>query len=138
MPYATQQDMITRFGAPLLQQLTDIGDPMTGALVPAVLQAKLDDADALIDGYLVGRYQLPLQPAPAILKVHACSLAIYMLLGGKVTEEAAAEYNAALDYLKQVARGLITLLPPDVATPPTGAGSVVFSPGSKVMGRDSY
>jgi phage gp36-like protein len=138
MAYATQADMITRYGEPLLVQLTDIGNPMTGALVPAVLQAKLDDAAALIDGYLVGRYTLPLEVAPAILKVHACVLAMYMLLGGKVSEEAAVEYKAALDYLKQVARGDITLLPPQVATPPAGVGPVLFSPGSKVMGRDNY
>jgi phage gp36-like protein len=138
MPYATQQDMITRFGEPLLEQLTDIGDPMTGGLVPEVLQAKLNDADALIDGYLMGRYELPLPAAPANLTVYACLIALYLLKGGKVTEEEAVAYKGALAYLDKVAQGHITLVPPQTATPPAGAGQVLFSPGSKVMGRDSY
>ena len=138
MPYATQSDLIARFGTPLLVQLTDINEPMTGAINATVVAAKLADAAAVIDGYLAGRYTLPLEAPPDILRVHACSIALAMLLGSQVTEAADRDYKLALDYLKGVARGDIPLLPPQVAVPPAGAGPVMFAPGSKVMGRDAY
>jgi phage gp36-like protein len=138
MPYATQSDLIARYGTPLLVQLTDINEPMTGTINATVVDAKLADAGAVIDGHLVGRYTLPLEPVPGILRFHACSIALALLLGSQVTEAAAADYKIALEYLKGVARGDIALLPPQAAVPPAGAGPVLFSPGSKVMGRDAY
>ena len=138
MPYATQSDLIARYGTPLLVQLTDINEPMTGTINATVVAAKLADADAVIDGYLVGRYALPLATAPDILRFHACAISLALLLGGQVTEAAAMDYKVALEYLKGVARGDIALMPPEAAALPAGVGPVLFAPGSKVMGRDAY
>lgn len=138
MSYATQQDMTDRYGAPRMVQLTDRADPPAGAIDTTLLQRRLDDATGLIDGYLVGRYALPLSVAPAILKVHCCSITMYALLGDTVDKDsaAAADKREAIAYLEKVADGRIALLPPAVVSQPDGAGAVVFNPGQKVMGRD--
>ncbi|SDH91923.1 DUF1320 domain-containing protein, partial [Roseospirillum parvum] len=66
--YATQADLEQRFGA---QEIADLAYREEGdALGPA-----LADATALIDGYLRGRYALPLSPVPALVTALACDLA---------------------------------------------------------------
>lgn len=138
MAYATQQDMTDRYGEPRIVQLTDREDPPANVIDATLLQRRLDDASAIIDGYLIGRYALPLSVAPAILKVHCCSLTMYALLGETVEKDSApaVDRRDAIAYLEKVARGDIALLPPEVASQQAGAGTVLFSPGQKVMGRD--
>lgn len=53
MSYATQQNLVDRFGQVELVQLTDLEN--TGALNTTRLAAALADASATIDGYLAGR-----------------------------------------------------------------------------------
>lgn len=137
MPYATQQDMLARYGMPRLVQLTDVNVPMTGELVTAVLDARLADASAEIDGYLVGRVTLPLASPPEVLKLLCCRLAYALLLGSAASDADLAELKAARDYLKSVAKGDIPLTPPDQAPAAPGAGSVIFSAGSKDWGREA-
>lgn len=137
MTYATQQDMIDRYGSARLASLTDIESPAVGGIRAAMLAAKLADADAEIDGYLVGRYAVPLTTFPAILKVHACSIAWYRLLGSVVDEPARRDYEDAVAYLVQVAKGAISIMAPSAAPAVTGAGPVLFDVGSKVFGRES-
>lgn len=137
MPYATQQDMQDRYGLPKLVQLTDINEPMTGAVVGAVLDSKLADASAEIDGYLAGRMSVPLADPPAVVKVYCCRIAYYLLLGAAADELARMDYKGAIDYFRRVATGDITMTPPDAAPAQAGLGSVSFDPGTKVMGRDA-
>lgn len=137
MPYAIQQDMVDRYGSARLAQLTDIEAPAVGGIRTGMLAAKLANADAEIDGYLLGRYELPLAAFPAILKVHACSIAWYRLLGSSADEQARRDYDDALAYLLQVAKGTVVLIAPAAAPAVSGAGPVLFSAGSKVFGREA-
>ena len=135
--YATQQDLIDRFGTPKLIQLTDINLPMTGALNAVVLDRALGDATAEIDGYLVGRMALPLASPPAVLKLHCCTIAIFRLLGSSVDENTRKDYEAVCAYLARVADGRILLTAPSDVPAMAGVGSVWFEGGQKVMGRDT-
>jgi phage gp36-like protein len=135
--YATQQDMIDRFGTPKLVQLTDINLPMTGELNAVVLDRALGDASAEIDGYLVGRVALPLANPPAVLTVHCCTIALYRLLGSAADENTRKAYELVCAYLAKVADGRIALTPPAETPPLAGVGSVWFEPGGKVMGREA-
>lgn len=137
MPYATIADLQDRLGEPRLVQLTDRGDPPLGLIDEGVAQKALDDADAEIDGYLAGRYTLPLLPAPPVLRVHALTIAHYRLLGAAVDEAMREDYKTVRQYLERVADGRVALLPPAAVPPVVGAGSVMFAPGSKVMGREA-
>lgn len=137
MPYATVTDLQDRLGEARLVQLTDLSDPPLGVVETVVAQKALDDAEAEIDGYLVGRYALPLSPVPAVLRVHACTIAHYRLLGSAVDEVTKDDYKAVRQYLERVADGRVLLQPPEQAVAPLGAGTVLFSSGAKTMGRDS-
>lgn len=137
MPYATVTDLQDRLGEPRLIQLTDLGDPPIGLVDQAVAQKALDDADAEIDGYLVGRYTVPMSPFPAVLRVHAVTIAHYRLLSSAVDDATKDDYKATRAYLMSVAKGDVMLTPPDQAVVPTGAGTVLFSAGDKVMGREA-
>lgn len=137
MTYATQQDLVDRYGSARLASLSDIEAPAVGGIRTSMLAAKLADADAEIDGYLVGRYSVPLVTFPAILKVHACSIAWYRLLGSVADEAARRDYEDAVSYLAKVAKGDISIMAPAAAPPVTGVGPVLFDAGSKVFGRDT-
>lgn len=137
MPYATLSDLQDRLGEPRLTQLTDRSDPPLGLIDERVAQKALDDADAEIDGYLAGRYTLPLLPVPAVLRVHALTIAHYRLLGAAVDEAMREDYKAVRQYLERVADGRVALLPPSAVPAVAGVGSVAFAPGSKVMGREA-
>lgn len=135
--YATRQDMIDRYGTPRLVQLTDVNSPLTGAIVDAVLETKLVDASAEIDGYLVGRYALPLATVPAILRTICCDLALVRLMGDNAGDNERADVKRHMDYLRGVAKGDILITAPADVPDQAGLGSVLFEPGQKVMGRES-
>lgn len=137
MPYATQLDMLARYGYSKLVALTDIGQPQVGELVTAVLDSRLEDASAEIDGYLAGRMSVPVASPPPILKLLCCRLAYYLLLGNTATDVDQADVKAARDYLGAVAVGKISLTQPDQTPAVTGAGSVLFSAGAKDWGREA-
>ena len=135
MPYATTADMLQRFSEHEMVQLTDFELPPTGAVVNSVLNRALATASDEIDGFLVGRYTLPLDNPPALLNVYCCDIARYRLMTTSADERAKNAYDQAVAYLRDVAAGKINLMPPAAAPAPQGVGTVLFSPGSKVMGR---
>jgi len=137
MSYATVTDLQDRLGEARLTQLTDLADPPVGLVDTNVAQRALDDASAEIDGYLVGRYALPLATPPEVLRVHCCSIAHYRLLGSAADEVAREDYKAVRDYLARVADGRVAILAPSQAPAVAGAGAVLFNGGGKVMGRET-
>lgn len=133
MPYATRQDLIDRFGVEEMTQLTDRDG--SGTLDPALLDRALATADGLIDGYLAGRYALPLDPVPAPLAVIAADLARYELYDDAVPDLVRDRRDAAIARLKDLAAGRWLLpTPPEAhAAPgrPTVAGRpAVFGPAT--------
>lgn len=103
MPYATQQDLVDRFGAEELIQLTDRTN--ANAIDATVVARALADADAKIDSYVASRYALPLpSPQPALLPV-ACALARHSLYGNRENEAVQTAYRDAVRFLEAVAAG---------------------------------
>ncbi len=107
MTYATQADMVSRFDDKEIEQLTDRAN--VGVINTTVLANKLADADAEINGYLQGRYALPLTSVPDVLKRLACDIARYHLYDNRVTEAVRERYKDAIAYLKLVATGTVQL-----------------------------
>lgn len=104
MSYATQQNLIDRFGEQELIQLTDRAN--LGAIDATVVGRALNDADAQINGYLAARYTLPLtEPMPTILERLACDIARYALYEDKVTEIVEKRYKDAIALLRDVSSG---------------------------------
>jgi len=77
--YATPQDMIDRFGIPEMLRLSRPEERDAEEVDEAVINNALEDAVATIDGYLRGRYQLPIQTPPKDLIRATCHLARYDL-----------------------------------------------------------
>ena len=136
MSYATRADLIARFGEREVMTMTDRS--LTGQIDEAVLDAALAAADAEIDGYLGGRYPLPLPAVPRILTGYACDIARYRMVGADAfeTEPIRQRYRDAIKFLEQVAAGKITLggMPDGSVAKP--GNTIAFVPGSKVFGRD--
>lgn len=67
------------------------------------VQSAIQDATEEIDGYLAGRYDLPLPNIPNNLKRLTCDIARYYLYFQQPTELVEKRYEQAIDYLKMVA-----------------------------------
>lgn len=110
MPYATLADLTARFGE---QELIDQTDRLSGTNVDAAVVARaLEDASATIDGYLTGRYALPLPSTPPLLVGLCCDLARYALYPDAAPPRVKDSYQNALRVLREIARGTIQMGPP--------------------------
>lgn len=109
MSYASQADLVDRYGEDALIDLTDRADPPAGAIDAGVVTRALDDTDALIDGYLKGRYKLPLASPPPLLRDLAEQIAIYKLHRNQAADKIANDYQGALKVLAQIAAGTVRL-----------------------------
>lgn len=133
MTYATQQDMIERFGSQEIVQLTDRAN--TGSIDATVLAQALADADAEIDGYLASRYVLPLNSVPPVLVRLACDIARYNLYDEHATDQVKERYQNARDFLTQIGTGKISL-GVDANVTLASEGPQVSSPG-RVFTKDT-
>jgi len=134
MPYATPTDLITRYGSAELIQQTDLAH--TGAYDAATVGRALDDASALIDGYLASRYTLPLGAVPALLVTLCCDLARYALYVDAAPDIVKARRDEAVALLGAIAAGRVRLsvgAQDAAASAPSGLAEVVQA-GRKVFG----
>lgn len=107
MPYATLDNLIERFGELELTQLTDAASP--GLIDEALVTRALADAEAVVDGYLGGRYTLPLASVPPMLTSVACDLARARLYKDALPEVVEKRHADALKFLTLLGQGKITL-----------------------------
>ena len=132
MTYATQQNLIDRFGEEELIQLTDRSN--LGVIDATVVNRALGDADAQINGYLAVRHTLPLvAPFPAVLERLACDIARYALHENAVTEIVETRYRDAIALLKDVSKGTAKLDENGAAALPTSNNGVQISSTTPVF-----
>lgn len=138
MGYAVKQDMIDRFGETELVQLTNKDNNAATSIDDPALEQALIDASAEIDGYLSGRYALPLANVPQVLKRNACDIARYHLYDDRVTEQVAKRYESTVAYLRSVGKGDISL-GLDAAEQPAAAagGPKADDAGERTFTRDT-
>lgn len=124
--YATLADLVERFGAEEIAQLTD----ETAATSPDSVEVgkQCDEASSLIDAYLSTRYTTPVDPAPTIVRKWACDIARYSLYKGKADPNGpiAANYKDALAQLRDVAKGVMGL-PDATGVTPTSTGGFAYT-----------
>lgn len=109
MPYVTLAQLIERYGEPALVAVTDRAEFATGVVNEASIDRAIADADALIDGYLVRKYALPLAEAQPLLVKIAGSLVFYDLHTYQPDEKIVNEQKLALAMLRDIASGTIAL-----------------------------
>ncbi len=137
MTYATQDDLVARYGTFMVLEMTDRADPPTGEIDAAVVTHALDDADAVIDGYLKGRYVLPLAQTPRLVRDLAQAIAIYKLHRDTVSEKIRREYEDAIATLKQIGTGAIRLDVAGAEPEASGSSGVQFSDRPRDMTPDN-
>src|SRR5208282_5782196 len=105
--YATAQDVINRYPNRDLVQLTN-EDPTATTVNDAPITQALADASAEIDGYIEGRFTLPLTDPPAVLNRLTTDIAMYRLQSLRPLhdlEDARKRYEDAVAMLTKVADG---------------------------------
>lgn len=137
MTYAVKQDLIDRFGETELKQLTDRTNRPPTTVDDIVVGRALDDATAMIDGYIAKKVALPLASVPAILVKVAADLARYFLHGKAADKDSPVTlaYNQAVAWLKDVSKGLVALDDGGETPAPAGGGSVKANPSSRIFRR---
>jgi phage gp36-like protein len=137
MPYCTQQNLVDRFTEEELIQLTDRTIPAT-AIDATVVAEAISDADDTINGYIAGRYDLPLSSTPGVLVRNACDLAHYYLYGVNVVPDVVQKrYDAAIKYLTLLGEGKVTLGLDGDGAEADSAGLPEFSSSASVFGRSA-
>lgn len=137
MDYATQQDLIDRFGTEELIELTDRADPPAGAIDATVVARALADAGDAIDSYIARRYDLPLPSTPGRLTRIACDLARYFLHADDPTEAVETAYKDAIQFLRDVADGRAVLDIAGAEPAASSAGAPEVSGPGRVFSRDT-
>ncbi len=134
MTYATQDDMIERFGLQEMIQLTD--RDRAGTIDVAVLDRALRDADAKIDGFVTGRYSVPLTPVPRLIVGVACDIARYALYDDIATDGVKKRHDDAVKLLESIAAGRVNLGIDALGNKPAAASGAQVESAGKVFGRD--
>jgi len=132
MAYAVLQDLIDRYGQTEILELTD--RDQSGQVDEAVAQKALDDAAAEVDGYLGGRYELPLDSPPPVLSRLTSDIARYRLYDNLAPDEVRNRYEDAVKFLRAVSEGKISL---GASQPPESTGSPQVAKGVRMFDTDS-
>ncbi|WP_299072882.1 phage protein Gp36 family protein [uncultured Paraglaciecola sp.] len=131
--YCSIEDMVNRFDVNELIQLTSSNSQ--GVINQSVIEAAIRDASNLIDGYISGRYTLPLSNVPAVLTKICADLARYNLYDNAVSEVVEKNYKAALDFLMNVGKGTLKLGLSSDSQAPASDESIEMSSSGTVFGR---
>lgn len=128
MTYVTQAGLVSLYGAGQLIALTDRDG--AGEINADVLDAAIAGVGGEIDGYLTGRYTLPLAEVPPILTRIAARLVISDLHTLDKPDTVKDEAKWARDALKDIASGRLRLddgdgdgaAPEQIGASPTAIG----------------
>ena len=109
--YCTIEDVETQTSTPTLIQLSsDNGQEEVNRVV---VEEAIIYSSTLIDGYLRGRYSLPLDAHFPLLRILAIDLSIYRLYSRRMRNEMPEviqkNYDNAISTLRDIQKGVITL-----------------------------
>ncbi|WP_337846248.1 DUF1320 domain-containing protein [Sphingomonas sp.] len=138
MTYATLQQLETRFGSQLLVQLTDRAGSATGEIDADIVAQELGNTDAVINGYLAGRYRLPLEgDVPELLVDLALTIAIYKLHPFSPNEKIKDDYDGAMRTLRDIGAGHIRLQVAGIEPASSGSSGVVVTDRERPLSAET-
>lgn len=123
MAYCDQDDILEQVDSETVIQLTDDSD--VGVIDESIVTRAIERADAEINAHCQGRYDIPLDPVPDIIRDKSTDIAIYHLHSrrGDPPANVVERYKIAIRFLEKIATGGIQL---GTATPAvTSTGSPV-------------
>ncbi|TBV10255.1 gp436 family protein [Stutzerimonas kirkiae] len=124
MRYCTHADIAKAIPPVTLRQLSN-DDPAAELPDESVVEDCIRSAEELIDGYLRGRYSLPFDPVPTVLRDAAISLVRYALYGRRpetdLPEAVKDDRKNTIRVLESIRDGVVTLgMPSGQAAPEPG------------------
>ncbi len=132
MSYCTASQYADQFGETELIQRTD--RDRDGVADTGVYDRAAALADGEIDGYLAGRYQVPLTVIPPVVQRVAGYLTRYHLFAQGRTAEIREDYLDACKLLKNLSDGTARLGLPEQAAPATAeSSSAAFDAAPRVF-----
>lgn len=124
--YCTLDDLEKILPESDLIELTDDTIPPV-AVNAANANKAITDSSEMIDGYLRGKYDLPLDPAPGLLNTLCGQIAVYLLYARRhrleMPEGVNLRYKNAVKTLEEIQKGNIKL----------GSGQATIEPGGTVQ-----
>jgi len=110
MSYSAKADILNQLDEPTLIELTD--DAGAGEVDDDIVTRAIADADATIDAYCQGRYEVPLDATPDKIRQISVDIAIYNLYSRRddtAPDTRKDRYKDAIRFLEKVAGGEIEL-----------------------------
>lgn len=107
MAYLTKDLMIKYFGEAEIIQLTDRLN--SGVIDEDVLGQAMTTAEAEADSYIGTVYSLPLPSTPPTLPAFVADIARYKLFANQPSETVQQRYDRAINWLRDVAKGIVSL-----------------------------
>jgi len=104
--YATATDFQNRYGAQETLALTRLENPTATTIDTALLDRRLQDASALVQGYMPAGLTAPY---PTIVVTKTCEIARGLLDRNRRREDVQLDYDAALKWCEDVAKGLFKI-----------------------------
>lgn len=133
MRYCSLADLQLAIPAQTLVWLSDDSPEATEINLPVVEEA-VRQAEELVDAHLRGRYNLPLDPVPSVVKDMTVNLARHWLYarrpeGSELPDAVTRTYKSALQMLESIRDGKLTIgTPTGEATPEPGEMKVRARP----------
>jgi phage gp36-like protein len=123
-----------------LIELTD--DSGSGVIDEVVVDKAIANATEQIDGYLRGRYTLPLSPVSGLIGTICADLALYRLYARRprlsVPESLSERYKNAVKLLENIQKGVITLGATGTSTEPAASSTgPSFNAPERLFSRES-
>lgn len=131
--YSSPTVFIDQFG---MDEAADLAGTADGTINEARISDALLRASDEADSYLACRYAVPLSPVPRVLVAYINCMARYHLCGNSYAQDAepiTRRYEAALAWLKNIAKGVADIpnqQPP--TSPETGGSGIHFYAGKRV------
>lgn len=122
MTYTTLDALINAYGE---REITDLTDrDRDGTLNVEVVSAAIEQTDMVINGYLRGRFTVPLATTPGLISTCAKHICRYFLSEDLATDRIKEDYERALRWLGEIRDGKLDPgIDQDNAAPEVTSGS---------------
>ncbi len=103
----------------------------------AVVNLALQDAYDTINGYLLGRYTVPLTNPPQAIVLAECNLARYFLHDDSPPDQVQKRYEAAIDFMKSLRDRKVSIGPTGATAAPAPTGTAQLVVGTPTFNNDT-
>lgn len=138
MPYCVLNDIVNAIPEENLIQLTD--DAGLGVIDNVKINDAISYAGQLIDGYLRGRYPVPLSPVPELIKRLAVDLAVFYLYSRRfeleMPETMIERRRECIKLLEHIQQGKVLLGVETPNSPGQGYYKTSKEPSDRVFSQD--